>query len=59
MLQTVVKVVVIRSSSIQLFSTSLGRTIAEELATEIEGNELKGIFEKEGKARQTCVDSGS
>lgn len=54
-----VELEVIKSRSIWLFSTSLGRTCGDELATDIEGKELKGMFENEGRARHTCVDSGS
>jgi len=42
-----------------LFSTSLGKTEGEELATDIEGKLDSGIEENEGRARQTWVDSGS
>ena len=54
-----VELEVIRSNSTWLFSTSLGNTEGLELATEIDGKELNGILEKEGKAKHTWVDSGS
>lgn len=54
-----VELEVMRSRSIWLFSTNLGRTWGDELATDMEGNELKGMFENEGSAKHTCVDSGS
>ena len=54
-----VELEVIRSNNTWLFSTSLGSTDGLELATEIDGKELNGILEKEGKAKHTWVDSGS
>lgn len=60
-LQTIGKVEldVIKSTAIWLFSTSLGSTFGLEQARLRVGKEARGIFENEGRARHTCVDSGS
>ena len=50
---------VIRSKDIWLFSTNLGNTFAELHAIERFGNDDSGIFENDGRAKHTWVDSGS
>ena len=42
-----------------MLSTSLGKTFGFEVAIFRVGKLLKGIFENDGSAMHTCVDSGS